>query len=109
MARDTPKLATQDSVETFIPPHIQPIKPAEKGHAYIRKFLATKAADKRKKLPNGNVPFTPLVFTVGGMMDDDTAKCLKTWQHLVTPSAFSTLCQQLSLILLRAKAKSFVL
>jgi hypothetical protein len=102
-------LATQDSVETFIPPHIQPIKPAEKGHAYIRKFLATKAADKRKKLPNGNVPFTPLVFTVGGMMDDDTAKCLKTWQNLVTPSAFSTLCQQLSLILLRAKAKSFVL
>jgi hypothetical protein len=102
-------LATQDSVETYIPPHIQPTKPAEKGHVYIRKFLATKAADKRKKLPNGNVPFTPLVFTVGGMMDDDTAKCLKAWQHLVTPSAFSTLCQQLSLILLRAKAKSFVL
>jgi len=102
-------LATRDSVETYVPPHILPTKPAERSHAHIRKFLALKAAEKRKRLPDGNVPFTPLVFTVGGMMDDNTAQCLKAWQHAVTPSVFSTLCQQLSLILLRAKAKSFVL
>jgi hypothetical protein len=102
-------LATRDSVETVIPPHILPTKPAERSHAHIRKFLALKAAEKRKRLPDGNVPFTPLVFTVGGMMDDNTAQCLKAWQHAVTPSVFSTLCQQLSLILLKAKAKSFVL
>ncbi|KAJ9091016.1 hypothetical protein QFC21_007338, partial [Naganishia friedmannii] len=97
------------SVETHIPPQIQPIKSAERGHAYIKKFLDGQAAGKRRRLPANNIPFTPLVFTVGGMMDDDTAKCLKAWQQSVTPSAFSTLCQQLSLIFLRAKAKSFVL
>jgi hypothetical protein len=102
-------LACKDSVETRIPPQIQPIKPAEHGHALIRKFLSSKAKDKRKRLPASNIPFTPLVFTVGGMMDDDTAKCFKAWQQSVTPWAFSNLCQQLSLILLRAKAKSFVL
>jgi hypothetical protein len=102
-------LACRDAVATNIPPQIQPNKPAELGHALIKKFLDSKAANKRKRLPENNVPFTPLVFTVGGMMDDDTGKCLKTWQQLVTPSVFSTLCQNLSLILLRAKAKSFVL
>jgi hypothetical protein len=102
-------LACRDAVATNLPPQIQPTKPAELGHALIKKFLNSKAADKRKRLPENNVPFTPLVFTVGGMMDDDTGKCLKAWQQSITPSVFSTLCQNLSLILLRAKAKSFVL
>jgi hypothetical protein len=102
-------LACRDAVATNLPPQIQPTKPAELGHALIKKFLDSKAADKRKRLPENNVPFTPLVFTVGGMMDDDTGKCLKAWQQSVTPSVFSALCHNLSLILLRAKAKSFVL
>jgi hypothetical protein len=39
-------------------------------------------------------------------MDDDTGECLKAWQQSVTTSVFSTLCQNLSLILLKVKAKN---
>jgi hypothetical protein len=102
-------LARRDAVATSIPLPTQTTKPAERGHALIKKFLDSKAAEKRRRLPTNDIPFTPLVFTVGGMMDDDTGKCLKAWQQSVTASVFSTLCQNLSLILLRAKAKSFVL
>jgi hypothetical protein len=102
-------LATRDSMATFLAPAITPTKPAEKAHALINKFLTTVAGNKRKRLPTNSVPFSPLVFTVGGMMDPGTIKCLKSWQDTLPPSAFSSLCQQLSIILLRARAKSFVL
>ena len=42
-------------------------------------------------------------------MDDGTVEVMKLWQDTMPPAAFSTLCQQLSLILLKARARSFVL
>lgn len=102
-------LGTQDAVRTYLPLSLQPTKPAERGHALITKFLKMKADDKRRRLPATTTAFSPLVLTVGGMIDDATAKCLKTWQLCLSPWAFSNLCQRLSLVLLRARAKCFVL
>jgi hypothetical protein len=102
-------LATRDSVATRLPPSLQPTTPAEQSHALITKFLNTIAAKKVLRLPGNNVPFSPLVFTVGGMMEATTTKCLKTWQESMSASAFKALCNQLSLVLLRARAKTFVL
>ena len=102
-------LGTQDAISTYLPPAITPTNSAERGHALIRKFLKMKTDDKRRRLPANNIPFTPLIFTVGGMMDDGTAKCLKDWQVSMSPWVFSNLCQRLSLVLLRARTKAFVL
>lgn len=102
-------LATEDAVNTFLPPSLLPTTPAERAHALITKFLTSKADEKKRRMPASNIAFSPLVFTVGGLMDAGTTNCLKLWQASVPPSAFSHLCQQLSLILLRARTKSFVL
>ena len=102
-------LSTRDSVNTRIPPNLLPEDPAERCYALIGKFLNSKADDKIRRLPRNGIPFTPLVFTVGGMMDNGTVEVMKLWQNTMPPAAFSTLCQQLSLILLEALARSFVL
>ncbi|KAI5448750.1 hypothetical protein NCC49_000977, partial [Naganishia albida] len=102
-------LFTRDSNETRLLPSLQPTSPAEKSHALITKFLNAVALKKVNRLPANNVPFSPLVFTVGGMMEAATTKCLKTWQDAMSASAFKSLCNQLSLVLLRARTKTFVL
>lgn len=102
-------LSTRDSVETRIPPNLAPDEPTERCYSLIAKFLDSKANDKIRRLPRNGIPFTPLVFTVGGMMDKGTVEVMKLWQDTMPPAAFSTLCQQLSLILLKARARSFVL
>ena len=102
-------LFTRDSNETRLLPSLQPTSPAEKSHALITKFLNAVAAKKVNRLPANSVPFSPLVFTVGGMMEAATTKCLKTWQDAMPASAFKSLCNQLSLVLLRARTKTFVL
>lgn len=102
-------LSTRDSVNTRIPPNLLPEDPAERCYSLITKFLDSKADDKIRRLPRNGIPFTPLVFTVGGMMDKGTVEVMKLWQDTMPPAAFSTLCQQLSLILLKARARSFVL
>jgi hypothetical protein len=102
-------LATRDSIATILPPGLHPTKSANRAHALINKFLIFTSNKKRQRLPSNNIPFTPLVFSLGGMMDPGTIKALQIWQETVPPSVFASLCQQLSLILLRARAKSFVL
>ena len=103
-------LKSRDSVETRLPPNLLPTEPAERGHALIGRFLDQTAANKRSRLPEvrRRIAFTPLVFSMGGCMDKGTIACLRLWQGVLPPSAFSAMCQQLSLILLRARAKSFV-
>ena len=103
-------LKSRDSVETRLPPNLLPTNPAERGHALIGRFLEQTATNKRNRLPEGRrrMAFDPLVFSVGGCMDKGTVACLRLWQGVLPPSAFSAMCQQLSLILLRARAKSFV-
>ena len=106
-------LQTRDFMETRYPHNLSPTNPAERCHGLIGMYLGKTAQNKVSRLPaaaaNSNIGFSPLVFTVGGMMEEGTVKTLKLWQESVPPSAFSTLWQQLSLILLRARAKSFVL
>jgi hypothetical protein len=104
-------LSTRDSMATHFPPNLSPTNPAERCHGLIGQFLTKVANNKIRRLPANanNIPFTPLVFTIGGMMDEGTVNCLKLWKDMIPASAFTTLCQQLSLILLRARAKSFEL
>ena len=96
-------------METRIPPDLSPDDPAERCYVLIAKFLDAKANDKIRRVPRNGIPFTPLVFTVGGVIDKGTVEVMKLWQDTIPPAAFSTLCQQLSPILLKARPRSFVL
>ena len=102
-------LSTRDSVNTRFPRNLAPRDPEERCHGLIQKFLNTVSANKTSRMPAGEVLFTPLVFSLGGMMDRRTVQEIQQWEWLLPQGAFSTLCQQLSVILLKARAKSFVL
>jgi hypothetical protein len=102
-------LSTRDSMAAHFPPNLSPTNPAERCHGLIAQFLTKVASNKIRRLPANNIPFTLLVFTISGLMDEGTVNSLKLWKGMIPASAFTTLCQQLSLILLRARAKSFEL
>jgi hypothetical protein len=102
-------LATRNSIAAILPPGLHPTKSANRAHALINKFLIFTSDKKRQRLPSNNIPFTPLVFSLVAMMDPGTIKALQIWQETVPPSASASLCPQLSLNLLRARAKIFVL
>jgi hypothetical protein len=102
-------LSTRDSVNTRFANGLAPLDPQERCYGLIHKFLNVIAYNKIRNLPANRMPFTPLVFTVGGMIDKSTADTLKQWSEIMPLAATMTLWQQLSLILLRARAKSFVL
>ena len=61
--------------------------PVEVASATAQRFLATIAREKRLNLPGGTtVAFTPLVFTVGGLMEKDTAATTRIWKSLLPPN-----------------------
>jgi hypothetical protein len=81
---------------------------AEVALATAQRFLATIAREKRLRMPEGStVPFTPLVFTVGGLMEKTTADTTRTWKNLLPAGTFRLLLVRLSLILVRARTRNF--
>jgi hypothetical protein len=82
--------------------------PAELALASAQDFLATIAREKRRRLPAGStVPFTPLVFTVGGLMEKVTADTSRAWKTLLPSGTFRSLLVKLSLVLVRARVRNF--
>jgi hypothetical protein len=102
-------LSTRGSVKTKYPNGLAPQDPEERCYGLMHKFLNNIVDNKVRNLPSNRVPFTTLVFTVGGMMDRRTFETLRHWGGIMPHAATTTLGQQLSLILLKARAKSFVL
>ncbi|BEI97702.1 hypothetical protein CcaverHIS631_0300010, partial [Cutaneotrichosporon cavernicola] len=100
-------LATQQARATVVP-HGTTGTPAEQAMATVQRFLATIAREKSQHLPAGaTVPFTPLVFTVGGMMEKTTAETARSWKSLLPAGMFCTLLVKLSLILVHARVRNF--
>ena len=102
-------LATHDATATVPPPRLDPTTSVEAiATATAHRFLDSIARNKRRRLPPGaTVPFTPLVFSVGGLMDPDTAKALNLWKGSLSVGTFKMLLLRLSLTLLRARVRNF--
>ena len=102
-------LATQQARSTYLPPSVREgTSPTNQTTALINKHLQAIANEKRNNLPEpSDVPFTPLVFTLGGLMDKDTVKAASSWKDSLSSGAFRNLLTRLSLILLKARVRNF--
>jgi hypothetical protein len=75
----------------------------------LQKVLDKFAQAKRAKyVGKTQGAFRPLVFSIGGAQEEETAKVFEEWQKVMSPSTFSYMCRSISLTLLKARTKYFV-
>ncbi|RSH76571.1 uncharacterized protein EHS24_005560 [Apiotrichum porosum] len=80
----------------------------ERASATVHKFLDSVSREKFRNLPSSAAtPFTPLIFSLGGVMEHRTAQALHTWGEVLPPHSHRMLCIRLSLTLLRARVRNF--
>jgi hypothetical protein len=75
----------------------------------IHRHLDSVAHRKGSHRPDSMIPFCPLVFSSGGMMEKGTAEALKRWKELMNEGVYSFLVRRLSVCLLRGRVRSFEL
>jgi hypothetical protein len=56
-----------------------------------------------------NLPFHPIVFSLGGMMNGSTTKVFASWKRVMTRGTYNLMLKRLSLCLLQARVRSFEL
>jgi len=82
--------------------------PLELASAAALKFLNAVAREKVYHLPTpATTPFTPLIFSLGGLMEFHTAKALESWKDPLPLGTYRMLHIRLSLTLLRARVRHF--
>jgi hypothetical protein len=59
--------------------------------------------------PRSNLPFHPIVFSQGGMMNGSTTKVFASWKRVMTRGTYNLMLKRLSLCLLQARVRSFEL
>ncbi|RSH85341.1 hypothetical protein EHS25_004737 [Saitozyma podzolica] len=59
--------------------------------------------------PTSNLPFHPIVFSLGGMMNGSTTKVFASWKRGMTGGTYNLMLKRLSLCLLQARVRSFEL
>jgi hypothetical protein len=101
-------LASQDSQTATLP-----LVTTEDDSAAVRtaklvdKHLNAVAREKRRRHPPSDRPFRPFILSLGGMTETDAKDALKVWKLIMTGGVYSLLVRQLSLGLMRARARSF--
>ncbi|RSH95836.1 hypothetical protein EHS25_000929 [Saitozyma podzolica] len=73
------------------------------------KHLAPFADHKVRHRPTSNLPFHPIVLSLGGMMNGSTTKVLASWKQVMTRGTYNLMLKRLSLCLLQARVRSFEL
>lgn len=79
-------------------------KDSGKEDAYAT--LSEAAAEKRRKYSALGAFFTPLILSVGGLMEKETARAFKGFQKLLGPAIAELLSQELGTLLAKARASS---
>jgi hypothetical protein len=96
-------LASKDARATY-PPN-QDTDPSR----LINKYLDSVADHKVRHRPTSNLPFHPIVLSLGGMMNGSTTKAFCSWKRVVTRGIYNMMLKRLSLCLLQARVRSFEL
>ncbi|RSH95837.1 hypothetical protein EHS25_000930 [Saitozyma podzolica] len=73
------------------------------------KYLDSVADHKVQHRPRSNLPFHPIVFSLGGMMNGSTTKVFASWKRVMTRGTYNLMLKRLSLSLLQARVRSFEL
>jgi hypothetical protein len=73
------------------------------------KCLDSVADHKVRHRPRSNLPFHPIVLSLGGMMNGSTIKVFASWKRVMTRGTYNLMLKRLSLCLLQARVRSFKL
>jgi hypothetical protein len=55
---------------------------------------------------SSNLPFHPIVFSLGGMMNDSTAEVFASWKRVMTRGTYNQMLKWPSLFLLQARVRN---
>ncbi|GFZ52412.1 hypothetical protein JCM24511_10185 [Saitozyma sp. JCM 24511] len=75
----------------------------------VNKYLDSVADHKVRHRPHSNLPFDPIVLSLGGMMNGSTTKIFASWKRVMTRGTYNLMLKRLSLCLLQARVRSFEL
>jgi hypothetical protein len=75
----------------------------------VNKYLDSVADHKVRHRPRSNLPFHPIVLSLGGMMNGSTIKVFASWKPVMTRGTYNLMLKRLSLCLLQARVRSFKL
>src|SRR5689334_16878896 len=75
----------------------------------VNKYLDSVADHKARHRPHSNLPFHPIVLSLGGMMNGSTTKVFASWKRSMTRGTYNLMLKRLSLCLLQARVRSFEL
>jgi hypothetical protein len=73
------------------------------------KYLDSVADHKIRHRPTSNLPFHPIVLSLGGMMNGSTTKVFASGKRVMTRGTYNLMLKRLSLCLLQARVRSFEL
>jgi hypothetical protein len=75
----------------------------------VNKYLDSVADHKVRHRPSSNLPFHPIVLSLGGMRNGRTTKVFASWKRVMTRGTYNLMLKRLSLCLLQARVRSFEL
>jgi hypothetical protein len=75
----------------------------------VNKSLDSVADHRIRHRPRSKLPFHPVVFSHGGMLNGSTTKVFASWKRVMTRGTFNLMLKRLSLCLLQARVRSFEL
>ncbi|GFZ50353.1 hypothetical protein JCM24511_08110 [Saitozyma sp. JCM 24511] len=75
----------------------------------VNKYLDSVADHKVRHRPSSNLPFHPIVLSLGGMRNGSTTKVFASWKRVMTRGTYNLMLKRLSLCLLQARVRSFEL
>ena len=107
-------LASQATRTIVAPPQMnQDATPLSIGAVLAHKHLDSTASAKRRlepaldaPRPTQHHPFTPLIFSLGGLMESGTRDALHLWKGVMARVAYSYMIRRLTLALLRARVRN---
>ncbi|RSH85351.1 hypothetical protein EHS25_004747 [Saitozyma podzolica] len=96
-------LASKESRATSLPEQDQ--NPSR----LVNKYLDCVADHKVRHRPTSNLPFHPIVLSLGGMMNGSTTTVFASWKQVMIRGTYNLMLKRLSLCLLQARVRSFEL
>ena len=107
-------LASQAARAAVAPPQTtQDPTPLALASILANKHLDSTASAKRRREPALDAPrpaqhrpFTPFIFSLGGLMESGTRDALQLWKTVMTGGAYSYMIRRLTLALLRARVRN---
>jgi hypothetical protein len=73
----------------------------------VNKYLDSVGDHKTRPRSSSNLPFHPLVFSFGGMMNGSTTKVFASWKQVMARGTYILILKRPSLCLLQARVRSF--